>query len=140
VLLLFCAILFLSVPLAAVVGRLVDRFRRTDRGPAPAPSRIARLLLALIAALNLLGLADLLLVFDNAYLAVARGDVSSLYLPLLLWLSAAVLTMGALGFTALAWKNRYWGVMGRVHYALVTLAAVVFIWSLNFWNLLGWRM
>lgn len=140
VLLLFCAILFLSVPLAAVVGWLVDRFRRTDRGPAPAPPRIARLLLALIAALNLLGLADFILVFDNAYLAVARGDVSSLYLPLLLWLSAAVLTMGTLGFTALAWKNRYWGVMGRVHYALVTLAAVVFIWFLNFWNLLGWRM
>jgi hypothetical protein len=26
-----------------------------------------------------------------------------------------------------------------LHYTLVTVAAVAFVWFLNFWNLLGWR-
>ena len=37
----------------------------------------------------------------------------------------------------LAWKDRYWGVVGRVHYTLVALAAVVFVRFLNNWNLIG---
>ena len=52
---------------------------------------------------------------------------------------AAALTIGALVYTALAWKNRYWGIVARVHYTLVTVAAVAFVWFLNYWNLLGWR-
>jgi len=38
---------------------------------------------------------------------------------------------------ALAWKYRYWGVAGRVHYTLVALAAVVFVLFLSNWNLTG---
>jgi hypothetical protein len=63
-----------------------------------------------------------------------------MYLPLLLWFIAAVLTLGAIGFTVLAWKNRYWSALGRVHYTMVSLAAFAFIWFLNYWNLLGWRL
>jgi hypothetical protein len=50
--------------------------------------------------------------------------------------AAAVLTIGAAIFTGLAWRDRYWSVCGRIHYTLVTLAAVVFAWWLNYWNLL----
>ena len=52
---------------------------------------------------------------------------------------SAVLTVGALVYTVLAWKNSYWGIAGRVYYTLVTVAAVAFVWFLNYWNLLGWR-
>ena len=52
---------------------------------------------------------------------------------------AAVLTVGALVYTVLAWKDRLWGLAGRVHYTLVTVAAVAFVWFLNYWNQLGWR-
>jgi hypothetical protein len=52
---------------------------------------------------------------------------------------SAALTVGALGYTALAWKNSYWGVASRVYYTLATIAAVAFVWFLNYWNLLGWR-
>ena len=51
----------------------------------------------------------------------------------------AVLTVGALVYSVLAWKSSYWGVASRVHYTLVTVAAVAFVWFLNYWNLLGWR-
>jgi hypothetical protein len=52
---------------------------------------------------------------------------------------AAVLTVVALVYTVLAWKDGYWGITWRVYYTLVTLAAVGFVWFLNHWNLLGWR-
>jgi hypothetical protein len=52
---------------------------------------------------------------------------------------AAVLTVGALIYSVLAWKRGYWGISTRLHYTLVTVAALAFVWFLNFWNLLGWR-
>ena len=52
---------------------------------------------------------------------------------------SALLTVAALVYTVLAWKDRYWGIAYRVYYTLVTVAAVAFVWFLNYWNLLGWR-
>jgi hypothetical protein len=52
---------------------------------------------------------------------------------------SAVLTPAALVYVVLAWKDRYWGVAFRGYYTLVTVAAVAFVWFLNYWNLLGWR-
>jgi hypothetical protein len=66
--------------------------------------------------------------------------VSTIYeIVLGLGVVSAVMTVGALIYGVLAWKRSYWGIATRVHYALVTLAAVAFVWFLNFWNLLGWR-
>jgi hypothetical protein len=52
---------------------------------------------------------------------------------------SVVLTVGALVYTVLAWKDSYWGAAARVYYTLVTVAAVAFVWFLNNWNMLGWR-
>jgi hypothetical protein len=52
---------------------------------------------------------------------------------------SAALTVAALVYAAVAWKDRFWGVAGRVHYTLGTVAAVAFVWFLNYWNLLGRR-
>ena len=52
---------------------------------------------------------------------------------------SAVLTAVALVYIVLAWKNGYWGFAGRAYYTLVTVAAVAFVWFLNYWNLLGWQ-
>ena len=74
------------------------------------------------------------------------GDLNTLFgvsliyrLVLALPVLAAVLTVAAGVYTVLAWKDDFWGLAGRVHYTLVTVAAVAFVWFLNYWNLLGWR-
>lgn len=46
-----------------------------------------------------------------------------------------VMTVGMLIFTGLAWTRRYWSLSGRAYYSLVTLAAVVFLGWLNYFNL-----
>jgi hypothetical protein len=52
---------------------------------------------------------------------------------------AALLTVGALFYTVLAWKNGYWSVAYRAYYSLATVAAIAFVWFLHYWNWLGWR-
>ncbi len=143
-LLLICALLFLSVIVGAVAGWFIGRFWRKSASQQPGLARAARWLLALIAVLNLLALIDFTVVFVGGYGALAdavlKGDASSLNFPLLLWLIAAIATVGVLVFTVLAWKNHYWSTLASAHYTLVTLAALAFIWFLDYWNLLGWRL
>ena len=61
--------------------------------------------------------------------------VALLVLPLI----GAVLTLPLPVLAALAWTRRYWGPCGRIHFTLVTFAALLFMVLLNYWNLLGFR-
>jgi len=54
-------------------------------------------------------------------------------------LVAGVLAIGVLAFTLLAWGKKYWYGCRRLTYTLVLIAAVIFLWVLKFYNLLGWR-
>ena len=47
-----------------------------------------------------------------------------------------VLAAGASTLTVRAWMRHYWGVAARVHYTLVVLAGLAFVWFLYYWNLL----
>jgi CubicO group peptidase (beta-lactamase class C family) len=146
VLALGCALVFLSVLIVALIGFVRDRLRGGDREPAPRGARVAWWTVVGISILNLLFLAASIgtVFFGNP---VPFYGVSLFYrLALLLALLAAVLTIGALVYTVLAWtglgdpqRRPYWGIVGRVYYTLVTVAAVAFVWFLHYWNLLGWR-
>ena len=70
---------------------------------------------------------------------IAYGEMSTINLILTTWLAAAALTIVLAGLTIAAWKQDFWGRMARIHYSLVALAALTFVWFLNYWNLLGFR-
>ena len=92
--------------------------------------------LAGIAALFLAGVAKMFIfTLGFPFFGLTLFDKIVLGLGVL----SALLTVGALVYTVLAWKDRYWGVVFRVYYTLATIAAVAFVWFLNQWNLLGWR-
>jgi CubicO group peptidase (beta-lactamase class C family) len=135
-LLVACALIFLSMVPVASIRAIRDRRLGSEREPAPGGARVAHWIVLGICVLNLLFLAGTALWLNPAPLF----GVSTIYRVVLgLGVLAAVLTVGALVYAVLAWKNRYWGIAGRVYYTLVTVAAVAFVWFLNFWNLLGWR-
>ena len=48
----------------------------------------------------------------------------------------AVLTVGLSIVAILAWLRRYWSLLGRVCYSLVTLAAIVMTGLAAYWGLL----
>ncbi|MCU0552698.1 MAG: hypothetical protein MUC48_25495 [Leptolyngbya sp. Prado105] len=50
-----------------------------------------------------------------------------------------LMTIGLVFLVAIAWKNRLWSTLTRLHYSLVTLAAIAFLPLLGYWNLLGFQ-
>jgi len=138
-LLMGCILIFLSViPVAAIIV-LRDRRRKGDQNPATRGARAAIWIIVGICVLNLLVVAA-------AVWGMMGGMPNELLDPPLvmkislgLGVLAAVLTIGALAYTVLAWKDSYWGITGRLYYTLVTIASVAFVWFLNYWNLRGWR-
>jgi CubicO group peptidase (beta-lactamase class C family) len=130
-------LIFLSMLTVAMIRFLRNRHPSTERNLAPRGARVADWLILGICVLNLLFVA-------GTFQWVMQP--SELHSPLLIYkvvlglgLLSAALTIGALGYTALAWRKGYWGVATRAYYTLVTVAAVGFVWFLNYWNLLGWR-
>lgn len=67
------------------------------------------------------------------------GVPSPMKILLILPILSILLTIGALFFVYVGWKNKYWTVCGRVHYTLVVLASLFFLWFLGYWNLLGFH-
>jgi CubicO group peptidase (beta-lactamase class C family) len=132
ILLTVILILFLTVLIAAPVGYFVNRVHGIEK-PSRA-SRTARIVLISIALLTVILVIGMLVVFSDI-VPLMKGDLSLLgILYLLPWIIAA-LTAAALIFTVLAWKDRYWHISGRIHYMVVTLAAIGLVWFFYYWNL-----
>jgi CubicO group peptidase (beta-lactamase class C family) len=129
-------ILFLSTlvwPIRALFRLLCKREKKKEDAP-----RSARWLSGMMGILYLFFLFGLVIVFSNIiefFYGVPHLFKVILVFPLL----STVLTIGVLIFTFLAWKNKYWSVCGRLHYTLVALASLAFLWFLDYWNLLGFH-
>jgi hypothetical protein len=100
----------------------------------------SRRVAALVSSLNLIYvmalLAALMFLGPGAFVNGTPPVVVALYsLPLL----SAVLTFTLVVYTVLAWRKHFWSLLGRIHYSLVTLAALAFLWFLNYWDLFGFR-
>jgi CubicO group peptidase (beta-lactamase class C family) len=135
-LLLGCVLMFLSMIPVVLIRFIRNRRLISDRKPASRGARAAYWIIVGISVLNLLFVIGTVL-WGNP---VPLFGVSMIYRIVLgVGVLSAVLTVGALVYSVLAWKNSYWGIAARVHYTLVTVAAVAFVWFLNYWNLLGWR-
>ena len=122
----------------AVIRFIRNRRPGGDRKPDSRGARVAYWIILGICVLNLLFVVGMVLWVSIRH---RNYTASQLIVKIVLGLGvlAAVLTVGALVYSVLAWKNSYWGIAARVHYTLVTVAAVAFVWFLNYWNLLGWR-
>jgi CubicO group peptidase (beta-lactamase class C family) len=135
-LLVGCVLVFLSTILVVAIRAI--RNRRQSGGPErhARDARTANRVIVVISILNLLFVAGMFL-WNNP--VPSFGIPWQLKVVLGLGVFSALLTVGPLIYTVLAWKGRYWGVAFRGYYTLVTVAALAFVWYLNYWNLLGWR-
>ena len=101
-------------------------------------------LTGVLCALNVLFVIGLVLFVIGLVLAGSNPAFLHGVPPLLTMLFAlalvsAVLTVGSVVGTILAWWGRFWSAGRRVHYTLVALAALAFAWELVYWTLLGFR-
>ena len=130
---------FLSMIPVTLIRFIRNRRRGGDRRPAARSARVAGWIILGISLLNLLFLTGVALWFRPMRPSELHGISLIVEIVMGLGVLAAVLTVGALVSTVLAWKKSYWSLASRVYYTLVTIAAVAFVWFLNYWNWLGWR-
>jgi uncharacterized membrane protein YidH (DUF202 family) len=134
-LLSLCLLVFLSAIVAWPVKFLIGR-----RKAMPANSRqwIAKWV---SAAASLLGIAIVLGIAGMFLLdkSISERVPPELYAILALALVMVVVTAVAIIFTLLAWEDKYWGLRERAYYTVVTIAMLVFVWFLSYWNLIGFN-
>jgi CubicO group peptidase (beta-lactamase class C family) len=125
--------LFISMAVSTVLQRKRDR-------AAAGGLRWARLLLTLAGMLMIgfLFLFFLAITAGNDELVLGFPSVkllAALTLPLL----AVPLTLAAVVFALLIWKQSVWPLPQKLHYTATVLGALAFLWVLHYWNLLGYR-
>jgi hypothetical protein len=134
----FCVLLFIIAAIGWPVAMLVRKICRRKIVGNPAP-RVARWLAGVMSGCFLLFLV--LTVASFSKIEEAMYGVPTLFkIALAFPLVAAVLAVGVLGYTVLAWFKKYWYGCRRLTYTLIFVAAVIFLWVLYFYNLLGWRL
>jgi hypothetical protein len=133
---LFCLLLFLST-LRWSLGALWRRIcKKTDSwGPVPAWWR--RLIIGL-GMVNLIFILGLVLVLSDPT-ALYYGIPVALKILLALPLLGIVPAAGTVGLCVLAWAKKAGSVCRRIYYSMLALAGLLFLWLLNYWNLLGYR-
>lgn len=138
-LLVGCVLVFLSVIPVAAIRLVQNRRLKRDRPAAPRGARVAYWTILAVALLNLLFVTVVAMNMPPVQPSELHGISLTIELVMGVAVAAAVLTIGALVFTVIAWKDSYWSAAFRAFYTLVTIAAVAFVWFLNYWNWLGWR-
>ncbi|VVB94651.1 D-aminopeptidase [uncultured archaeon] len=126
-----CILLFLSVIIWAPIGFWIKRHFREER---PYLVRLASLCSNALSALGMAFMIGFIVLFSNPETALGLPSWAQ-YLFLLPWI-IAVLAIGMVFFTILIWMRCYLSIPGRIHYTLVMLAALAFVWWLAYWNLL----
>ena len=130
-----CGLIFLSA-VAWPLG-YIGRPRRTWAVKQPALPRLSRAIVGFVALSNLVFICVL------ATLGLRAGHaywVPPLTLVLLTLVSAsAILALASPAFLALAWRDGYWGLPGRLHLSAVALTSLAFVWWLFNWHLIGFQ-
>jgi CubicO group peptidase (beta-lactamase class C family) len=131
------AVLVLTAFVAWPAGALLRRLR--GRPSLPAQVRAARWLGWTVSALLLTFLAGLG-VFMASALATAVYGIPGWVKPVMVTaMLGAALTVPLVWAAVRACRVPGWSVWGKVHMVLLTLAAVLFVPFLQYWNLLGFR-
>ena len=128
-------LLFLSVPLVAIIWRLSPRLR-DQASQQPRGARLARGLLGLLVVIYFISLTGMFSAFATEN-AVLYGNAIAYTVGQFLAIPVAILVVGAVVFTALAWRRGYWNLAWRIHYTLVTLGAVAVVWWYFNWKIIG---
>jgi CubicO group peptidase (beta-lactamase class C family) len=128
-------VLFGSAVVVWPLGAIIRRLRKRNREPNPAWRR-ALWVGWVVSALNLVFLLVVLLSFGEE---LVFGVPTLIRVILVIPIVTTILSLVVLALTFIAWMRRQGALVGRLHYSLIALAAVLFVLFAGYWNMLGWR-
>jgi CubicO group peptidase (beta-lactamase class C family) len=133
----------LGLALLTFLGTLVAVVRRWWRGrfgvTLPGDDLPGRKVLACSALANVAFLAGLAILLSDPT-SIMSGPLTGLKIVLVLPVLGLLLALGAAWFAVRHWRERASTTGARLRYSAMVVVALLFAWSLNTWNLLGWRM
>jgi hypothetical protein len=128
----FSTLSLLSAIIVGPVAYVARCIRPRPRVRLERPARLARWFAVLVSILYLV-----FFVLRVVSVQVSHNLPPTWNALFVLPVLAALLTIALIPFTILAWKEGYWGVLGRVQYSMITLGALALPPFLSYWNLLG---
>lgn len=134
--LLIFALLFLS----AILVYPAATFRRRRSGLARRTPHPGRWLLVIAVLLNMAFMIALIAIFLlTDFQRFFKGVPATFGVALLLPVLAGLASMSLPYFSVSAWWRGRGTLIGRFYFSLVTIALLLFLVFLHYWNLLGWR-
>jgi pimeloyl-ACP methyl ester carboxylesterase len=134
----FCLLFFLAEVLL-LPGNLIRSLRHRAEQTARM-AWLARGLAVVTAVANLVFVVGLVLTVGKAlsvnWLILAFGMPAKAAFLVIFPPLAAVSSIGALVISFWVWKRGVWTALARVHYSMVVVAGLIFIWFLSYWGLL----
>ena len=132
-----CMFAFLSVlrhPARVFLGRR----RGKVSASYPVLPGLARWMAVGVSALNST-LVIILFIQLGRSAEIVYGVPGLAYAGLTVALASPLLMIGVVTLAFLLWRKHYWRFTTRLHYTLVALAGVAFVWQLWYFNLLGFH-
>jgi len=77
-----------------------------------------------------------LFIFCVVGIRFAAGNSTVWSLVIVAGIVGSAVTLASVPLVVLSWMRRYWSLPERVHWTVMALTALAFIWFLNNWNLL----
>ena len=139
-LLVFVLLMMGGTVAAWPLGWLARRWYGVKKEDLPRIPAKARLALRLTAAVFLVFLVGIVVVVGSDPEAIAVAIPTSLKILLALPLVGAVLTLVCVYCAVVIQQQRFGRRLTRFAYSSTVLAFVLFLWQLNVWNLLGWKL
>ncbi|MBN1311349.1 MAG: beta-lactamase family protein [Anaerolineae bacterium] len=133
--LILCLMLFLVGVIGWSIRLVEERGQAKASGePRPLLPRLARWVGIVTGALNVIfavAITGLFMSVSANPVGIPPAMIAVMVIPVV----TALLTLGMVVCSVLAWKDRYWRFGGRLFYTLTTLAGVLFIVLVNYWHL-----
>jgi hypothetical protein len=127
----------MAVFLSALFGWPLAHALSNPRPVNPGAARAARWFAAVSILFFLGSLAIIGAELSGDIFEYAYGVPPKIAFLLRLQYLAPLLVLGMAGFSVFAWRKGWWSLKSRVHYTMITFAAVALIPMLIYWRLLG---
>jgi len=117
------------------IGVGINRLRKSTKEAHRVSKTLWWITLA-ISGLNVLFISVMLLTFG---MQLVLGIPATYYVLLCVPILTALLTLVLLGGTVLSWVRGYGSLLMKLANVVIVMNSFVFLWWVNYWNLLGFH-
>ena len=129
------SLIFVAAFLILLVGAGINRLKKGDKEVHRVSKTLWWITLA-ISGLNVLFITVMFLTFG---MQLRLGIPATYYVLLSVPMLTALLTLVLLGGTVLSWVRGYGSLLMRLVNVVIVMNSIIFLWWVNYWNLLGFQ-